>query len=279
MKKAFCLNLVLAAIALFMLSQTARAQEEFVYGYAGVLQDGFPETNGAIIGLSVTGATYGIAAYYDQAHLSTLQENGVTIAQGYVQSYPEVYNFTVAPIHAGSLYQQFTDHIEQVVTTYFCGTPFDPFGFSYWAYGFYGETSTWDPFPSVCISYLPIYIGYTQAQTQGQNQQQQICPDTCTPCKAERSAKIHDCEIKATVCELAAFGAYETAVNSCNNQTFCQPQNANFNAEACQNCKNSAKTVLYIATGACAVPAVGCFLTLPDCDNKVKVDCKKCSEP
>lgn len=263
MKRALSPLVLIFALCAF--NQTARAQE-FVYGFTGIGQSGYQETGGVMFGYSATGATYGIALWYNVIHLSTLQRDGVTVDQVIVEGYPEVANFTVATIQTGSVYQQFSDHILRIVSIYFCGIPFDAYGFSYWVYSGHGEVDTWPPFPSICIAYTLLYLGYTVAQAQAQGQA--TCTDTCTPCQTDRQNRIITCTTVATACELAAFGAYNSAMGSCNNQAYCNPENPSYNAQQCAECKNTARENLFIATAACGGTAVGCFLTLPDCGTK-----------
>lgn len=262
------LKVIMAIFAISAFAQSAYSQEEFVYGYAGVIQTDFPENGGQVVGLSVTGATYGIATWYDEAHVSTLQEDGATIVQGYVQGYPEAYNFTVAPVIAGKYYTQYSDHIMQLISTYYCGTPFDAYGFSNWGYTGYEFASTWSIFSSLCISFTGIWIGYTVDEIIGQGQS--FCVDACAACKSNRNNRKNWCYGVAGGCEAAAFITYEIEVTNCDNQNYCNKENPAYNAEQCGDCMRNAKLRLASTTTTCGTGAVTCFLTLPDCTGKIE---------
>lgn len=93
-----------------------------------------------------------------------------------------------------------------------------------------------------------------------------LVPSKCDLCQAQRNFKRLICYGAAGGCELLALAAYNNAINACENNTFCQEGNANYNPEECNRCKDSAQTSFGIATGACSLALGICLETsLPDC--------------
>jgi hypothetical protein len=265
MKRAFYLFTLFFALLAF--SQTARAQE-FVYSVSHVEQFGDPSNPSSVMaGYSGTGMTYGIATWYNAIHVSTLERDGVIVDQQVWENFPSVFNATSAPLLAGSTYRQYTDTAVRIVFPYVCGVRYDAFGFSAYAYLSYGDGRQWPPFPAICVAVQIVFLGYTVAEQQASQPNQQ-CVDTCTPCKRDRRNRIIACSAVAGACETAAFVAYENAINNCNFQPFCNPANPAFNQAQCDNCRNAARNTLIAQTAACGGAATTCFLTLPDCSLK-----------
>jgi hypothetical protein len=250
--------------AFLAFSQRARAQE-YVYSVSNIAQVGLPSDPGGVMqGYSETGMTYGIAVWYNAVHVSILQRDGVTVEEAAYENFPSVFNYTSAPLQAGSLYQQFTESIVRAVSLCSSGLFYDPYGFSQWTYLPYGESATWAPRIAACINTDLIYLGYTEADEQAYAQ----CQNTCDPCLRDRHNRELVCGTVATPCELEAWGAYSTAILTCDNQAYCDPANPAFDQAQCNACKNTAWNNLVTATDACGASATGCFLTVPSCALK-----------
>ena len=91
------------------------------------------------------------------------------------------------------------------------------------------------------------YSGY--AHTLGvPSGQVTTCVDTCTPCRALRHTQTVTAEAVLATCGGGATAAYIAAINACENNTFCQSGNPNFNQGECDRCKNLV-TEAYVAAG------------------------------
>ncbi len=138
--------------------------------------------------------------------------------------------------------------------------------------GFYFVSSDhWSYCPYVMTD---IYQGQTSNQAQ-------TCTDTCTPCRNERHPKEVLCAAALATCEGTALANYNNALNACENNTFCQQSNPNYNEEECNRCRDSALDTFLIASGACAGVYNLCRLAItPDCSPHPtyrKANCDPCS--
>ena len=268
MKRTLCLLMLF--FALFAINQTARAQD-YVYSVSHVEQVGDPSDPGSVMaGYSGTGMTYGLAAWYDAVHVSTLERDGAIIDQQIYESFPSVFNETSAPLLAGSIYRQYTDSALLIIYNYVCGAGwYDAFGFSLGDNLPYGENIQWYPFPipPLCIANQLIYLGYTVAEEQA-SQPNQPCVDTCVPCKRDKRNKEIICGAGASECEAQAYLAYQSALSTCSNQGFCDPSSPTFDQQQCDTCRAAARNAFIDATAACPV-STNCFLSVPDCFGKV----------
>lgn len=104
-----------------------------------------------------------------------------------------------------------------------------------------------------------------------------LVPSKCELCQTQRSFKRLACYGLAGGCELLALANYNNAINACENNTFCQEGNANYNPEECGRCRDGAQTTLGIATGACGLALAFCLETaLPDCSGEATADGSNC---
>ena len=265
MKRTLCILMLF--FALFAFSQTARAQE-FVYSVSHAQQFGDPSVPGSVMaGYSGTGMTYGIAAWYDAIHVSTLVRDGAIVDQQVWESYPSVFNETSAPLVAGSFYQQYTDSALRIVFPYVCGILYDAFGFSAYSYLPYEDDNQWPPFPAICVAVEIIYLGYTLAEETA-SEPSKPCINTCDPCLRDRRNRIIACSAIAGTCETGAFIAYENALSNCSFQPYCDPANPAFNQAQCDNCRTTARNTFIAVTAACGSAATGCYVTIPSCIEK-----------
>jgi hypothetical protein len=264
MKRATCIFMLF--FAFLALGQTARAQE-FVYSVSHVQQFGDSgDPSSVMAGYSGTGMTYGIAAWYNAIHLSTLERDGVIVDQQVWENYPSVFNITSAPVVADSVYDQFTDSILRIVFPYVCGVWYDAFGFSLYSYLPYEDDNQWPPFPAICYGVELISLGFTQDTQQAKKTGE--CINTCDPCLRDRLKREIACSAIAGTCETAAYLAYKNAIDNCNLQPYCDPANPAFNQAQCDTCRNNAERDLIGRTAVCGGAATGCFLTLPSCFDK-----------
>ncbi len=114
---------------------------------------------------------------------------------------------------------------------------------------------------------------YTQATISpsgGSSNSTQVCVDTCTPCLTSRNNQEILCWAALATCESGIFGAYNTAVQNCDNQNYCKTNHADFNQQQCDQCKETALQIYVAAQGACATVFGACWATRPDCFDGIK---------
>ena len=137
-------------------------------------------------------------------------------------------------------------------------------------------------YSAITIHITECSIGGTSWQAGTSSGQTNVCADTCTPCRVLRQSQTGTCNITLTACEGGALVAYFAALNACENNTFCQSGNPNFNQEECDRCKTLVTTGFAAATAVCGTTFALCRDNRVDCENgfyKNTVCADPCSNP